>query len=228
MRDGEASEARIVFYIGMSATCKSIAAAERLVDPGKTTVRFMITPALDTDLSLGADQSFRVQVWPGVAGLLHRGPTGAPGDGGVPQVLSDQDILQEGVAIFNPHNTLGQADGKFVRVFALLAQRGTGVARDGLTGKRGLGGPEALAVINDIARLDGGPGRGHGEGAEDQQVQHPADSGSHHIDLFTVFAHGTGTHVWAIHTTASPIGAIISSSPPSVSLEHCVHGITHS
>ena len=47
-----------------------------------------------------------------------------------------------------------------MRVFALFTQRGAGVARGGLTGMRGLGGPEALTVINDITSLNGGPGGG--------------------------------------------------------------------
>ncbi len=136
--------------------------------------------------------------------------------------LLDCRLWEQCLELLRKHDVI------FVSKFALLAQGGPGVALGVLPGMRGISGPESLAIVNDVARLDGGPGGGHGEGAEDKQVKQHADGGSHtifhrRVDIHRVLAHWAGTHVRVIHTAAVAVRSRVARAIQSERVQECRH-----
>ena len=137
-------------------------------------------------------------------------------------ILPDCRFWEQCLELLRKHDVI------FVSNFALLALGSPGVALGVLPGMRGISGSESLAIVNDVARLDGGPGGGHGEGAEDIQVKQHADGGSHtilhsRVDIHRVLAHWTGTHVWVIHTAAVAVRLRVARAIRSERVQECRH-----
>ena len=97
-RHGEVIEARIVFYIGMSATGKSIAAVER-VRPGQSHGPVPARSSPRHRWPRGRSVGYKYLASPGFC-------TGMPTDLAATPYVLDQGILQQRMVIFDPHDTL--------------------------------------------------------------------------------------------------------------------------